>query len=993
MVEMSNKEWQELHSTQFEQRILDGVWKRIAWIGGGLGIGSLVVLLGMLWGPIKTQIIADINKEVFEKLTAEAQDRLRSYATEIVAAEAARRVEADLRQQGSSLNQQLQASLRDAMNQGLLRDALAGELGEDFRNGGLDLTRRVTSFRFLAFLAPDAAIAAFDEALRQRLNDPASRRGLLPGDQVFTEALLTLSRVREQQRLSQTEPPIRDVARRVMVLAQETRGPRDDSEPHRRLVEAAAAWFTTLSPADVAENMLGDAILGGRLPDGSLPVAWDILLGINRSSARARLAALIHRAGPDEARRALNGLSAAPWPAFTPEAAEAVLSAIAPLAPDATLGLPLTPPLLEARFALTRPAAQGPATALAASLASEALRSPALPESWSRAAREVQRGVGANAAQAAAASAPAAMPSLPLDRPEDRAFWPLLVLRVLVAAASGDEAAAAEKLLPDLPDGANAPVLMLHERRLALLALGLADPAWPADRPRPAAIDRRLLRAILAHPSVETSPLLGIALQRLLQRADAGVCDGLAPGARIRNWVFVAVTACALSSDDERQRLAIAEWLGTLRPEERPRLFALWMLSRPPRPAGAAPHGPGFAWPEQVDNAGLAALIAEAVRPAEPAPPGPGARALLEVLRPLAKEQIDRALAAGSQLLFYPAAAQASRNATPDWAWEEAWTGAVRVEADEAAKPTMLSARQAYAFRIACRPGQAIGLEADEALDEVLAVWRSAPPVLLSGQARPRIDTTTCADPDVLVRVRSAKANRLTIVRLTPTPRLAVARRWEDRASVPAIGGGTRGAVTLRGDERVFVPLRLEPGRLYRAQTVDLTEGADTILAVHDATGNPVDENDDAGDGGYGSLLWLDGTRFQGDASLSVYLFNRQESSFDLELREVGEIARLAPGETRAVSLERGEPAPVLVRLARGTRYLLRTLDLEGETDTALTLFGPGGAKLAEDDDGGGGLASAIQHDAEVDGDYLVIARELNGRAARFSLSVAAEPR
>src|SRR5512147_1136707 len=103
MVEISKEEWQSLHDKAFEQRVLDGVWSRIAWIGGSIGIASIAGVVVMLWGPIKTQIISDINKEVFQKLTSEAEQRLRDYATQVVATEAAKRVNADLQQPDSAL--------------------------------------------------------------------------------------------------------------------------------------------------------------------------------------------------------------------------------------------------------------------------------------------------------------------------------------------------------------------------------------------------------------------------------------------------------------------------------------------------------------------------------------------------------------------------------------------------------------------------------------------------------------------------------------------------------------------------------------------------------------------------------------------------------------------------------------------------------------------------------------------------------------------------
>jgi hypothetical protein len=202
------------------------------------------------------------------------------------------------------------------------------------------------------------------------------------------------------------------------------------------------------------------------------------------------------------------------------------------------------------------------------------------------------------------------------------------------------------------------------------------------------------------------------------------------------------------------------------------------------------------------------------------------------------------------------------------------------------------------------------------------------------------------------------------------------------------------------------VPLRLRRGQVavYRLPegdiavlTRNLRRGADTVLALLDADGAVVAEDDDGG-GGLTSRLEVaaadprplfvaarllgDGA---GDFELLVEADAQGPADFPASPAAAAAAAPIEPGVAVRIRLRRGQSA--YFRLPPGA-LLVQTQALREGTDTIIEIIDESGQVLAEDDDGGEGLASRLLVEAARKGELLVRAATLGGGPGAFELVV-----
>ncbi|CAH0168529.1 hypothetical protein [Roseomonas sp. CECT 9278] len=203
------------------------------------------------------------------------------------------------------------------------------------------------------------------------------------------------------------------------------------------------------------------------------------------------------------------------------------------------------------------------------------------------------------------------------------------------------------------------------------------------------------------------------------------------------------------------------------------------------------------------------------------------------------------------------------------------------------------------------------------------------------------------------------------------------------------------------------MPLRLRRGQsaVYRLPEGDiavitraLRRGADTVLALLDADGNVMSEDDDGG-GGLASRLEVAGTE---PRPLFVRAGMLGDAGGEFELLVEADLQGPADFPTSLSAAAAGRAidtgAPVAIRLRRGQSAFFRlppgaltvyTQALRDGTDTILEILDESGRVLAEDDDGGSGLASRLVVDAARKGDVFVRAGVLGAGPGVFELVVA----
>jgi len=203
-----------------------------------------------------------------------------------------------------------------------------------------------------------------------------------------------------------------------------------------------------------------------------------------------------------------------------------------------------------------------------------------------------------------------------------------------------------------------------------------------------------------------------------------------------------------------------------------------------------------------------------------------------------------------------------------------------------------------------------------------------------------------------------------------PAPALDLA----EAATQPPLSPGAEVSVALRRGESAYFRLPEGAGDLV-AQTRNLARGTDTVMALVDAQGRVLAEDDDGGAEGLASRIEVDGDQ-AGPLFLRVGLLEDGDGRFDLVLEQAppadpnGPPRSLTEAATRP-ALGVGQTVPLRLagrqeawfRLPPGGRDLVVvTRRLQRDADTVLSLHDRNGRELAEDDDGGEeNLASRLE--------------------------------
>jgi hypothetical protein len=225
-----------------------------------------------------------------------------------------------------------------------------------------------------------------------------------------------------------------------------------------------------------------------------------------------------------------------------------------------------------------------------------------------------------------------------------------------------------------------------------------------------------------------------------------------------------------------------------------------------------------------------------------------------------------------------------------------------------------------------------------------------------------------------------------------PTPAFPASIR--EATAAPSLAVGQSVPLTLRrGQIAVY---RLPDGDI-AVVTRNLQRRADTVLALLDADGNVVSEDDDGG-GGLASRLEVAGNEPRplfvragllgdggGSFELAVEADSQGPPDFPTSISAAAAARPIEPGAPVAIRLRRGQSA--FFRLPPGA-LVVRTEGLRDGTDTILEILDQSGQVLAEDDDGGGGLASRLAVDAARKGETFVRAAVLGGGPGAFDLVV-----
>ena len=235
----------------------------------------------------------------------------------------------------------------------------------------------------------------------------------------------------------------------------------------------------------------------------------------------------------------------------------------------------------------------------------------------------------------------------------------------------------------------------------------------------------------------------------------------------------------------------------------------------------------------------------------------------------------------------------------------------------------------------------------------------------------------------------------LLLVREAPRPPPNFPTSLVAARDAPPLAEGSVTTLNLRRNQNAF--FRLPPDRTgLVAGTGNLEGSTDTVLALLDADGAEVAQDDDGGRG-FASLLPLD-LAPPGAAFLRVSTLDNAGGRFDLALRREAPPPPPDFPTTPQAAREAGPVAADLVRqLTLGRRQVAvfalppepltaLTRDLRANTDTVLALLDADGQVLLEDDDGGGGYASRLSTTRAGGGAAFLRVSTLDGRGGRFEL-------
>lgn len=385
---------------------------------------------------------------------------------------------------------------------------------------------------------------------------------------------------------------------------------------------------------------------------------------------------------------------------------------------------------------------------------------------------------------------------------------------------------------------------------------------------------------------------------------------------------------------------------------------------------GAAPvlAGPSMGRPQ----AGFAGGAAQAVRPAEPgAPVAENAPAL-----DLAEAASRPPLAVGEAVTLDLAPGQSAYFRLPEGAGD----------------------LTAQTRRLA--PGTDTVMALVDALGRVLAEDDDGGEESLASRIEVAADQAGPLFLRVRLLERAAGRFELVLQAAPPPDPAAPARTLADAVLRPELRIGEPVSVELRGRQEAY--FRLPPGgQDLLVVTRRLLGGTDTLLTLLDANGREIAEDDDGGEeqlasrlevpGGQRRPLFVRARVLGGGGSFELLAMPDAAPTgpaFPTSLREAAVAPALEVGQTVPLRLRRGQMA--FFRLPDGDIAVL-TRNLRRGADTVLALLDEAGTEIAEDDDGGGGLASRIEVQAAETRPLYIRAGLLGDAGGEFDLVVEAD--
>ena len=188
------------------------------------------------------------------------------------------------------------------------------------------------------------------------------------------------------------------------------------------------------------------------------------------------------------------------------------------------------------------------------------------------------------------------------------------------------------------------------------------------------------------------------------------------------------------------------------------------------------------------------------------------------------------------------------------------------------------------------------------------------------------------------------------------------------------------------GEDRDWFRFEALPALTYKIETFDLGPRSDTVIELYDGSGNPLDSNDDGGEGLASRISWV--ANGQGTFYVMVRHFSQsgtgsyyiRVTAFDDHCNTATYCAtHLIPNDTPTQgSFEiDGDEDWFRFHAGEGMNYVIETSDLSVDPwcDTFISLYSSDGQGIASDDDGGVGLASRISWDASTAGTYYIKVR------------------
>ena len=260
------------------------------------------------------------------------------------------------------------------------------------------------------------------------------------------------------------------------------------------------------------------------------------------------------------------------------------------------------------------------------------------------------------------------------------------------------------------------------------------------------------------------------------------------------------------------------------------------------------------------------------------------------------------------------------------------------------------------------------------------------------------------ARPGSRIRVQTIGAPgefEILLTRATPAAPPDFPTSLSAAQAAPPLAVGTPRRIRLQRGQTAFFALP-EDTRELGAMTRNLARRSDTVLALVDASGRVISEDDDGGDEALASYLAIP------QAPRPLFLrasgIGNGTSEFDLVLEPEAPVAPpdfattlveashrppLEVGSSRRIELRRGQTA--YFALPEGDDLFAITRNLAPGTDTVLHLVDGNGREIETDDDGGDeDLASRLELPGVRTGLFLR-AGSLNGRRAAFDLALERE--